>query len=93
VSDGAGGSRALQVRGEMLIADRYLPVRTMPLDLWRKDLRVITDFAAAVSCPTPMFAACVPLFQAAIAAGLGAEDTAAVCVASEALAGLKRASS
>jgi putative dehydrogenase len=93
VSDGAGGSRALQVRGEMLIADRYLPVRTMPLDLWRKDLRVITDFAAEVSCPTPLFAACVPLFQAAIAAGLGAEDTAAVCAASEALAGLKRAAS
>jgi L-threonate 2-dehydrogenase len=31
VSDGAAGSRALDVRGEMLIADTYLPIRTMPL--------------------------------------------------------------
>ena len=90
VSDGAGSSRSLQARGEMLIADRYLPVRTMPLNLWQKDLRVIGEFATAMGCPTPMFAACVPLFQAAVAAGLGNEDTAAVCAASEALAGLKR---
>jgi len=32
VSDGAAGSRALDVRGEMLIADKYLPIRTMPLN-------------------------------------------------------------
>jgi putative dehydrogenase len=45
VSDGAAGSRALDVRGEMLISDTYLPIRTMPLELWRKDMRVIADFA------------------------------------------------
>ena len=33
VADGAGGSRALQVRGEMLIADNYTQIRTMPLEL------------------------------------------------------------
>jgi L-threonate 2-dehydrogenase len=33
VSEGAGGSSALKTRGEMLIADKYLPIRTMPLDL------------------------------------------------------------
>lgn len=91
VADGAGGSRALQVRGEMLVADRYTPVQTMPLDLWRKDMRVIADFADALACPTPVFAATVPLFNAAIAGGLGAEDTAAVCAVIEAMAGLPRA--
>lgn len=90
VADGAGGSRALQVRGNMLIADRYTPVETMPLDLWRKDLKVIADFATAIGCPTPMFAACSPLFQAAVASGYGDQDTAAVALVSEALAGLKQ---
>ena len=63
VSDGAAGSRALDVRGEMLIADHYLPIRTMPLELWRKDMRVIADFANSLACPTPMFSAAVPLYQ------------------------------
>jgi 3-hydroxyisobutyrate dehydrogenase-like beta-hydroxyacid dehydrogenase len=90
VADGAGGSRALQVRGEMLISDTYLPVRTMPLELWRKDLRIIGDFANALCCPTPLFSACVPLFNAAVASGFGDQDTAAVCTVLEAMAGLPR---
>jgi len=89
VNDGAGGSRALAVRGEMLIADEYLPVRTMPLDLWRKDLKSIGEFAAELGCPTPMFSSCVPLFTAAVAGGLGAQDTAAVAIVLEAMAGLR----
>jgi 3-hydroxyisobutyrate dehydrogenase-like beta-hydroxyacid dehydrogenase len=88
VSDGAAGSRALDVRGEMLIADTYLPIRTMPLELWRKDMRVIADFANALACPTPMFSAAVPLFNAAVASGYGDHDTAAVCAVIEAMAGL-----
>jgi 3-hydroxyisobutyrate dehydrogenase-like beta-hydroxyacid dehydrogenase len=90
VSDGAGGSSALKTRGEMLIADKYLPVRTMPLDLWRKDLRVITEFAASLCAPTPMFAAAVPLFNAAVASGFGDQDTAAVTLVLERMAGLGR---
>lgn len=89
VNDGAGGSRALAVRGDMLIADEYLPVRTMPLDLWRKDLKAINDFAVDLGCPTPMFSSCVPLFTAAVAGGLGPQDTAAVAVVLEAMAGLR----
>jgi L-threonate 2-dehydrogenase len=88
VSDGAGGSRALQVRGPMLISDTYLPVRTMPLELWRKDLRIIGEFANSLCCPTPLFSACVPLFNAAVASGYGDRDTAAVCAVLETMAGL-----
>ena len=88
VSDGAAGSRALDVRGEMLISDTYLPIRTMPLELWRKDMRVIADFANSLACPTPMFSAAVPLFNAAVASGLGNQDTAAVATVIEMMAGL-----
>jgi 3-hydroxyisobutyrate dehydrogenase-like beta-hydroxyacid dehydrogenase len=90
VSDGAGGSRALQVRGPMLISDDYLPIRTMPLELWRKDLRIIGEFANSLCCPTPLFSACVPLFNAAVASGYGDQDTAAVCAVLETMAGLDR---
>jgi 3-hydroxyisobutyrate dehydrogenase-like beta-hydroxyacid dehydrogenase len=89
VSDGAAGSRALDVRGEMLISDTYLPIRTMPLELWRKDMRVIADFANSLACPTPMFSAAVPLFNAAVASGFGDQDTAAVATVIEAMAGLR----
>ena len=92
VSDGAGGSRAMQVRGEMLIADIYLPVVTMPLELWRKDMKVIAEFANALACPTPMFSATVPLYNAAVASGYGEQDTAAVCAVIENMAGLPRPS-
>ena len=88
VRDGAAGSRSLDVRGEMLIADEYLPIRTMPLELWRKDMRVIADFANSLACPTPMFSAAVPLFNAAVASGFGDHDTAAVATVIEAMAGL-----
>ena len=88
VSDGPAGSRALDVRGEMLIADSYLPIRTMPLELWRKDMRVIADFANSLACPTPMFSAAVPLFNAAVASGYGDQDTAAVAAVIESMAGL-----
>lgn len=90
VVDGAGGSSAMRTRGSMLIADRYLPIRTMPLELWRKDLRIIGEFANTLSCPTPMFSAAVPLFNAAVASGYGDQDTAAVCAVLETMAGLDR---
>lgn len=90
VNDGAASSRAMQVRGPMLIADTYLPIRTMPLNLWRKDLKIIAEFANSLSCPTPLFSAAVPLFHSAIATGYGGQDTAAVCAVLESMAGLPR---
>ena len=90
VNDGAAHSRAMQVRGKMLVDDTYLPVETMPLELWRKDMKVIMEFANALACPTPMFSACVPLYNAAVASGYGEQDTAAVCAVIETMAGLSR---
>lgn len=88
ITAGAGSSRSLEARADMLVDQRYLPVRTMPLSLWRKDLSVIAAFAAGLECPTPVFAAVAPLFGAAIALGLGEQDTAAVAAISAQLAGL-----
>jgi len=88
VGDGAAGSRAMHVRKDMLIADRYTPIRTMPLELWRKDMQIIADFANSAACPVPMFSAAVPLFNAAVASGYGDQDTAAVCAVLERMAGL-----
>ena len=88
VSDGAGGSNSMKVRGPMLIADQYLPVQTMPLKLWRKDLGVIAEFANLLGCPTPLFSTATSLFTAAVASGFGEEDTAAVCRVLETMAGV-----
>lgn len=89
VRDGAAGSRVLDVRGSLLVADDYRQIKTMPLDLWRKDMRVIADFANQLDCPTPMFSAAGPLFNAAVASGYGGQDTAAVAAVIHAMAGLK----
>jgi hypothetical protein len=60
------------------------------LSLWAKDMSVITDFARDLNCPTPLFAATMPLYTAAVAMGRQAEDTAAVCVVLEAMANIRR---
>jgi putative dehydrogenase len=51
----------------------------MKVEVWQKDMQVIGDMARAVDCPTPVFTACVPIYTAAMAQGLGQLDTASVC--------------
>jgi 3-hydroxyisobutyrate dehydrogenase-like beta-hydroxyacid dehydrogenase len=41
-------------------------------------MAVIADFAREVGAPLPVFAATAPIYDAAMAQGLGAKDTAAV---------------
>jgi putative dehydrogenase len=50
----------------------------MKLDIWQKDMKLIREFADANQCVTPLFAATAPIYAAAVAAGRGNEDTAAV---------------
>jgi L-threonate 2-dehydrogenase len=78
VGDGAGGSRALAARAPMLVGNSYLPVRTMRMDLWAKDMQVIGRFARDAGAFTPLFDRSAALFADALQQGLGAEDTAAV---------------
>jgi len=77
VADGAGGSRMFQVRGPMMV-DRSWNEATMKVSIWQKDMRLIGDALNASDTPAPLFAACVPIYNAAMALGHGADDTGAV---------------
>jgi L-threonate 2-dehydrogenase len=89
VSDGAGGSRMLQVRGPMMVKGDYSEA-TMKNEVWQKDMTIIGDFARKLDCPTPLFAASAPIYNAAMAMGLAKEDTGAVCAVLEEMAGNPR---
>src|SRR6266571_3866503 len=89
VSDGAGSSRMLQVRGPMMVKGDYAEA-TMKNEVWQKDMTIIGDFARQLDCPTPLFAASAPIYNAAMAMGLGKEDTGAVCAVLEQMAGRPR---
>ena len=85
--DSAGTSRMLQVRGPMMLEDRYLPA-TMKIDLYQKDIDIIEAFARELKCPTPLFSASLLFYQQALADGRGKQDTAAICAVLKKLAGL-----
>jgi 3-hydroxyisobutyrate dehydrogenase-like beta-hydroxyacid dehydrogenase len=89
VAGGAGGSRMFQVRGPMMVKGDYSEA-TMRNEVWQKDMTIIGDFARSLDCPTPLFAASAPIYNAAMAMGLGKEDTGAVCAVLEAMAGNPR---
>ena len=89
LGDGGGSSRMLQVRGPMMVKGDYASDVTMKLDVWQKDMNVISEFAKAAGCPTPLFAATAPLYLAATASN-PMEDTGAVCAVLEALANYRR---
>ena len=89
IGSGAGTSRIFELRAPMMAANTYLPA-TMRSSTWKKDLTVIGDFASELGCPTPLFGLAITLHEATLAAGHGAEDSAAVCATLEKMAGLKR---
>jgi len=77
LSDGAGGSRMLQVRGP-LMQDEGWQTATMKVGIWQKDMQLIADALADAQVPAPLFAATVPVYNAAMALGHAEHDTAAV---------------
>ena len=77
IRDGAGNSRMFEVRGPLMIEERYQPA-TMKMDVYMKDLMLITDFARDMRSPTPLMSASMPFYVAALAAGRHADDTAAL---------------
>lgn len=86
VADGAGGSRMFQIRGPMM-AQRSWAQATMKVSTWQKDMRLIGEALAATDTPAPLFAATVPIYNAAMALGHGADDTGAVYAVLERLTG------
>jgi putative dehydrogenase len=71
------GTGVLRLRGRFMVERRYRPA-TMKVEVWQKDMRVIGAMARAVGSPTPLFSACVPVFDRAMAQGYGDADTASV---------------
>ncbi|MEJ8838513.1 NAD(P)-dependent oxidoreductase [Ramlibacter sp. AN1133] len=86
VADGAGGSRMFQVRGPVMV-ERSWDQATMKVSTWQKDMRLINDLLQATGTPAPLFAACMPVYNAAMALGHGDADTAAVFAVLEQMVG------
>ncbi len=87
VADGAGGSRMFQVRGPMMV-DRSWGEATMKVSTWQKDMRLIGEELVATDTPAPLFAACIPIYNAAMALGHGPDDTGAVYAVLEHMVGM-----
>jgi 3-hydroxyisobutyrate dehydrogenase/glyoxylate/succinic semialdehyde reductase len=77
VGPGAGGSRMFQMRAPLMVEGVYQPA-TMKVSIWKKDMAIIAEFADEVGCATPLFTLTQPVYTAAMAMGLGDQDTASV---------------
>ena len=77
LADGAGGSRMLQVRGPQM-QDRGWEKATMKIEVWQKDMGLIAAALREAGVPAPLFAATVPIYDAAMGMGHAKHDTAAV---------------
>jgi putative dehydrogenase len=89
LSEGAGTSRMLQIRGPMMVRNDYRNA-TMKVGVWQKDMRIIAEFARELECPTPLFATTTSIYNAAMAQGFAEADTACVCAVLENWAQMRR---
>ncbi len=89
IADSAGTSRMFEVRGPMMVANNY-DNATMKMDLWQKDIGIISDFVQDLDVKTPLFDASVALYNQGFAEGRGQQDTASVCAVLEKMASLVR---
>ena len=89
IRDGAGTSRMFEVRAPLMIGADYSQA-TMKIDVYQKDIDIISAYAANLHCPTPLFEASKPFYSAAYAQGRAKDDTAAICAVLEQMAGIVR---
>ena len=89
ITAGAGNSRVFELRAPMMVKGNYKNA-TMKIDVWDKDMSVIGGYAKKIGAKTPLFDATKPIYAKAEKAGLGAQDTAAVCAVLEKMAKVKR---
>jgi 3-hydroxyisobutyrate dehydrogenase/2-hydroxy-3-oxopropionate reductase len=83
----AGTSWMFENRAPHVIDGDYAP--RSALDIWPKDLGIVTDIAAAADLPLPVTEAALAEYRAASAAGLGRRDDAAIALHVAARAGLR----
>jgi putative dehydrogenase len=89
ISDGAGSSRMFEVRGPLMISENYDDV-TMKVDVFQKDIEIITAFAEALNVPTPLLSTAAEIYTMSMAEGYAKQDTASVCAVLQKMTGLKR---
>jgi 3-hydroxyisobutyrate dehydrogenase-like beta-hydroxyacid dehydrogenase len=77
LTDGAGTSRMLEVRGPMMAATTYQPP-SMRLELFLKDVALIESLGQGMGSPTPLFDVAARFFRGAVEDGRAREDTSAV---------------
>jgi len=82
LGDGAGSSRMLQVRGPLMVRRAYRPA-TVTNETWRKDMKIIGAFVRGLNSPAPLFNRTKAIYRAALRAGFGLADTAAVAAVLE----------
>ena len=77
IGNSAGSSRMFQVRGPSM-ANRTWGEATMKIDVWNKDMHLISGAIESYAVPAPVFASCIPVYNAANALGHAKDDTAGV---------------
>ena len=87
IRDGAGTSRMFEVRAPLMIAGDYSEA-TMKVDVYQKDIDIISAYASALHCPTPLFEASKAYYSGAYAQGYAKEDTASIHAVLERMAGM-----
>jgi 3-hydroxyisobutyrate dehydrogenase-like beta-hydroxyacid dehydrogenase len=89
VKIGAGNSRVFELRAPMMVKGKYDDA-SMKIKVWQKDMDVIGAHAKALGVATPLFSATEPVYEKALAMGLGMQDTAGVCAVLERQARVRR---
>ncbi|MPZ74157.1 MAG: NAD-binding protein [Nitriliruptorales bacterium] len=87
IGQGAGTSRMFEVRGPVMAGGTYAD-STANIEIFKKDLGLISEFAADLDCPVPLLAMSAQLYAAAMGQGRGKQDGAAVAGVLAGLAGL-----
>jgi 3-hydroxyisobutyrate dehydrogenase-like beta-hydroxyacid dehydrogenase len=77
IRDGAGNSVIFEKRGQLMVDRAYLPA-TAKISMFVKDTGLIAEFADGLGLGLPVLAATRPLYDRAVAQGLGDADAAAL---------------
>lgn len=87
LTDSAGDSRMLSVRGPAMLTGTYEPA-AMRMGLFQKDLGIIGEFVRDLGVPAPLFATSTEWYERALAQGRTDQDTACVFAVLESLLGV-----
>ncbi|MBX2885836.1 MAG: NAD(P)-dependent oxidoreductase [Granulosicoccus sp.] len=92
VISGSGSSSAMfEVRGGLMVDEDYQR-ESMNLSVPLKDARIISEHAASLHCPIPLYQTALQSYHAAAAQGLMDQDAAVVCKVMERAANHTRSS-